>query len=298
MTSNIIITGSGGMLGNALLEKLASNKNFTVFAITSQKARLESHFVGFDNVKVLGSLSEIEVIIDICINCSFPRTSDGEALAQAFNHTRKMIESLEKLNCQNFINISSQSVYNQSGELIQTELDDVNPGNLYAMSKFGIENLVEAKCSAYGIQFTNLRLGSLISNKFDQRMINRFYRKIEAREIIQIDNGEAKVSYLHIEDAVSGLERLVNLVIAGDNYSQLYNFSNQDWMYVAELAIECNNYAEQIEIGSTSLKFTEKISNYNNVIDSSKLFKDIAWEPEYKMIEIVHKIFNELSGVI
>lgn len=298
MASNIIITGCGGMLGNALLKKLVDNKNFTILAITSQKSRVECQFFKFDNVKVLDSLSEVEVDIDLCINCSFPRTSDGGALAKAFDYTKKMLELLEGFNCQNFINISSQSVYAQSGELVQTEYDDVNPGNLYAMSKFGIENLVEAKCSAYGIQFTNLRLGSLISDKFDQRMINRFYRKIEAREIIQLDKGDAKVSYLHIEDAVSGLERLVNLVIAGNNYSELYNFSNQDWMYVAELANECNNYAEQIEIGSTSLKFTEKISNYNNVIDSSKLFKDIAWEPEYKMIEIVHKIFNELSGVI
>ena len=294
MDKNIVVTGSGGILGTAILNKLSKNSRNQIYAISSQVEKMEEKYKGLEHIHVLSSVSDISnVNIDIAIHCAFPRSNNGKDLATAFEYTEMIMTELASKGIRVFINISSQSVYAQSGEEIQTETSAVEPSNLYGMTKYAIENLVRIKANQYDMKYVNVRLGSLASPTFDQRMINRFFQKIVNKEPIIVDRGVPKVSYLHVEDAADALIQLINAISQGRKIRSLYNLANNDWMFIKELVESCLEYGEKIGLQSSDLSFSEKISEYNNVVNSDLFYKDMNWEPKYSMKSLIEIIFDE-----
>jgi len=293
MSKNILITGSGGILGTTILQKLINNSKNHIYAISSQSEKIKKKYKNLDNVHVYSSIIDIPTnTIDIAVNCAFPRTNNGIELAKAFSYTEKIIDQLSNKSIKNFINISSQSVYMQSGLEVQIEKSNVAPSNLYGMTKYAIEQLVRIKSELYNIEHVNIRLGSLVSPTFEQRMINRFYLKIVNQEPIIVDKGTPIVSYLHIEDAADAILLLVEKIIEDTKIEKLYNLANNDWMTISNLVDECLKYGEKLGIETSEKYFSEKDSDYNNVIDSSLFYEDMNWEPNYSMKDLVKYIFN------
>lgn len=301
MINRVVITGSGGMLGSTLLEKLKNEKRFKIIAVTSQVEKLSKLYKGYDNISIVDSLDMINGDdSSICVNCAFPRTQNGETLAKAMFTTEKLINELMLKNCEYIINISSQSVYAQNGDYIKNEEDIVAPSNLYGITKLAIEQIVRLICTKYNMNYVNIRLGSLAGDKFDQRMINRFYYKILDGDDIYIDKGTPKVSYLHLEDAGSALVRLIDYIRKDNKIDNLYNLSNNDWLLIKDLASISIEKARQLnsEICDIQIKYTDKKSNYNNVINSSKFYKDFNWQPCYTMEKIVWDVYNKKKGEV
>lgn len=294
MTKNIIITGSGGILGTSLMKLLSKDKQYNVFAVTSQVERLREEYKSLENIQVYSSIVEIPNHLEyVAINCAFPRVSQGRELATAYDYTEELINQLSNYSIMYFVNISSQSVYAQSGTEIQTEESQVEPGNLYGMTKYAIEHLVKLACKNTEMKYTNIRLGSLASSTFDQRMINRFYQKIVDQEDITVDQGAPKVSYLYIDDAAEGLVQLIETIYNQRKVSNVYNLASNDWMTIFDLVEACVRYGQKSGLNHIEVTFSEKESEYNNVINSDLFYKDVDWSPRYSMIDIIQKIFDE-----
>lgn len=293
MTKSIVIIGSGGMLGSTLLKKIAKDSEYHIYGITSQKQRLTKEYSEFNHVSIFSSVSEIPIEkIDVTINCSFPRHNKGKELATAFNFTENIIDQLAEKSCSHFINISSQSVYAQTGEDIQTEKSNVDPSNLYGMTKYAIERLVRLKAIQHNMRYVNVRLGSLVSPTFDQRMINRFCSKIVNHEPIIVDKGTPKVSYLYVEDAADALEILIEKIIKDKTVKELYNLANNDWMTIQTLVKVCITHGEKKGLKSSEMIFSNNISEYNNLVNSDLFYKDMNWKPTYSMKNLIEIIFD------
>lgn len=294
MTKNIIITGSGGILGTALLKLLSKDDQYNVFAITSKAEQLREEYKSMENIHVYSSILQIPNDLEyVAINCAFPRVSQGRELATAYDYTEELINQLSNYSIMYFVNISSQSVYAQSGTEIQTEESQVEPGSLYGMTKYAIEHLVKLACKNTEMKYTNIRLGSLASSTFDQRMINRFYQKMVDQEDITVDLGDPKVSYLYIDDAAEGLVQLIERIYKQRKVSNVYNLASNDWMTIFDLVEACVNYGQKSGLNHIEVTFSEKESEYNNVINSDLFYKDVDWSPRYSMIDIIQKIFDE-----
>ena len=294
MIGRVIITGSGGMLGTALLKKLKSYNEIKIIAISSQEEKLSKIYKDAENVLIFNSLDKVDdKIPSICVHCAFPRTQNGENLANSLIATEELINKLKQKKCEYLVNISSQSVYPQNGDYIQDEEDNVAPSSLYGMTKLAIEQIVRLICTNNNMSFVNIRLGSLASADFDQRMINRFYEKIINGKDINVNSGLPKVSYLHIDDATSALSKLVDSIIKGKGLANLYNLANNDWSLISDLANSCLIKAKELNLGTACIVETDKESNYNNVINSDKFYNDFSWEPKYSMSCLVDDIFNK-----
>lgn len=300
--NSIIITGSNGMLGNELLNVL-SNSNFEIIAFSSKKKQLASKFLGIDNIHVYDN-SEVENFkIDngIWINCSFPRSSNGIELAKSYDFTTKMIDNMKKANCCYMINISSQSVYSQQGTIFPTEETNVCPENLYGMTKYAIEKICKIRCQEQDMKLINIRLGSLASSEFDQRMINKFIDRVLDNEPITIDAGCPKVSYLHIHDAAVALSMLAEKIFVQpelfiNSQHLTLNLGNNDYMSVYEIAKEILTIAAKEKVLSSTLEISQRESNYNNVICSDAIYNLINWKPEYTMKLIIDDIWISKVG--
>lgn len=294
MRKNIVITGSGGILGTAIIDNMLQNTEHTIFAITSQDEKLSEKYGMSNRIKVFMSITDIpESKIDIAIHCAFPRANKGSELATAFAYTEKTMRELALKNTEHFVNISSQSVYAQSGEEIQSEDSAVAPSNLYGMTKYAIEEYIRVTAELLDMQYVNIRLGSLASPTFDQRMINRFYQMIQDGKDITVDSGSPKVSYLHLEDAATGILLLVEKIIAGSKIEIIYNLANNDWLSIKSLALQCQKQAKEMGFESTQVIQSENISEYNNVISSDLFSKEMSWKPKYNMSDLIKNIFKQ-----
>lgn len=294
MNKNIVITGSGGILGSSIIDKMIENGEYTIFAVTSQVEKLSKKYKQSKQVKVFSSIADIpEKTINLAIHCAFPRANKGSELVTAFEYTESVMKKLALKNTKYFINISSQSVYAQMGDEIQNETSAVEPSNLYGMTKYAIEEFVRVTAELVDMNYVNIRLGSLASPTFDQRMINRFYKMIRNGEAITIDAGSPKVSYLHLEDAADGLLLLVEKIGKGSSVKKVYNLANNDWLSIKDLVFKCQEQANKIGLSPTAVIQTEKESKYNNVVNSDLFYEDMNWIPQYKMSDLIKNIFNQ-----
>src|SRR5699024_516527 len=139
--------------------------------------------------------------IDFFLNCAFPRSSNPKKLAQGIPFTESIMKKCIKKGVKNIINISSQSVYSQKGNKNITEKIDVQPENLYGNTKYACERIVALLCNYSGLNYSNIRLGSLTGLNFNVRMTNRFVQSAIKNEKIIIYGGQQKISYLDVRDA-------------------------------------------------------------------------------------------------
>ncbi|MGH2077617.1 NAD-dependent epimerase/dehydratase family protein [Aerococcus urinaeequi] len=290
----IVLTGAGGMLGTEILNLMKDDLNYEVFAITSQTEKLTYIYSEFSNINIFNikQISQDIMNNSIFINCSFPRENDGYKLSRAIDYTENILQLFVKYKGKLFINISSQSVYKQSGDIIQTEFDEVSPSNMYGLTKYSIEKLVESYSVNNKQAFVNLRLGSLAGENFDQRMINRFIKKSLNGESIQVDRGNPIVSYLNINDAA---EAILKVVKAESTKYNLYNLGNNDFMSIYELATYCANLVKESTNNTINILLNDTESNYNNVINNNRFYDEFNWQPQCDMQNLCKLIYEFIS---
>lgn len=282
MDKLIILTGASGVLGSYFVEKLSSEENIEMIAITNDR-----NFIMNSRLEKVKAISRDDFLKDrevhqyikkstlrkevLFFNLGFPRTSDTVKLADALINYEKQLEILNKMNLKLIVNISSQSVYDQSNDVKETEEGLIKPNGVYGLSKFMSERLTELYVKSTKIKFLNIRLGSLISKEFPERIINRLIRDSIQLKQLEITSGNEQMSYLYTEDAVNCLIQIVK------KYSKLtdnlYNLGNDASYSSLELAKEIN-----IVTGNNSditVKTSDK--NFSNAIDSSKLFIALDW---------------------
>lgn len=291
---NIIMNGSSGVLAEAFIETVVYEPQIQLNLISSKSKLLEEKYLNHLNIKTYSNINEVGSCNGeaIFINFGFPRTSNGEVLATTYNDTIETLRAVNEKKITKFINISSQSVYNQSGEKIPTEETAVCPTNLYGMTKYGIEKLIEVYTSDKSIEYTHIRLGSLIGIKYDKRLINNFFRLIKQNKNITVDEGNNKVSFLEISDAAEALKTLI--LNANNTKNKILNLSNDSYLSVYEIAKESVEIANQMGYTGTDIVMSGNISDHNNFVDSNKFYREFDWYPKYNMHKIIELLSRQL----
>lgn len=293
---NILITGSGGLLGSELIKKLSEDEQFYIIAMTSQVNTLKKMYLG-SNIKIISNdtwkeeLNSSGVKIDTLINCAFPRSSDPKELASGIPFTESLIKDCINIDVKNIINISSQSVYTQKQKTDVTEQSPVQPESLYGMTKYACERIVSLLCEQHQIRYSNIRLGSLTGIDFDVRMTNRFVKNVLSGEKIEITGGKQKISYLDVRDAASGLSKM--LVVNPDQWKSTYNFGNDEYFTLIDLVKIVKEKAKAYEIHNVDVKIKEGDSNYNNVMNNNLFYRQFSFQPKFHLDKMIEELFSK-----
>ncbi|MGI0116278.1 NAD-dependent epimerase/dehydratase family protein [Zooshikella sp. RANM57] len=179
----------------------------------------------------------------------------------------------EKLKAQHVIYIST----------IFTQLDDHSPFfNSYALSKRHGEELAAFFCAQYKIPLTILRPAQFYGSILCKRHQPFFYKLLDdvflGKTITLYGTGKAKRNYIHIDDVVQVIDRVVKQRVTG-TYQCLYpqNISYKELVQTAINVCQSN---------SRLIFNTQKADGFDNTFCyTPSLYQQIGFEPQITLAD-------------
>ena len=293
MYKNILITGANGALAQKLIEKYNNKSQYNITASTRNIQNLKTRLAGVNYINNT-DLIETEILknIDIVVNCAFPRTEDIKAMHEAMLFYKCLVLKSIDMGTKGFINISSQSVYGSYRETPSYEINDLNPEDIYALTKCLIEDIGWALAKDTPLKLTSIRLASLIGKEYPQRVINKMIKFGYQNKKITVQNDKNIFGYLDIEDAAEGIYQFIkNSDI--EKWKAIYNFGvkpdySQNLAFIAKeikKLFEKRNIKIELEI--IKKEKADKLQTMN----SKWFYEDSNWQPKITLEKSIEKIF-------
>lgn len=225
----VLITGGAGYIGTELAYALAENPVVEQVTIYDNLSRGNYNlFLGvhkfptgkikhlnadiLDTRKLRKAVADSDVVYHLAAKVTTPFADTHPHLFEQLNHwgTAEVIYAAEETNLQQFIYLSSVSVYGSSNEEVSAGAP-LNPNTLYGISKMRGEDHVRRyldKNKGCIVRCGNV-YGYSKSMRFDA-LINRFMFEANFNQRITINgDGEQTRAFVHIDKAVDVLSGLM-----------------------------------------------------------------------------------------
>lgn len=296
----VLITGAGGYLGLELTSQLTTNPSYVVYAFVKNKHKSIEKFptLQLDNIFDYSDWENERIPfseIDIIVHCAFSRLSDGAMLSDSLLFTQSFISNVLPNNACKIINISSQGVYGQNNKPLWKEDMQVAPSSMYALAKYSSELIINAIGSSFQNVFvTNLRIPGLTGGKpgLKPEVTSRFISCVLNRQNIKIKGGKQIFSIMHVSDAASAIETL--LQTDASQWQKTYNVGNS-WqhsiMEIAEMVLEV---APNYDLHKVEIELEEADIYLNSGLNIDRFRNFTNWQPKYNMIDIIRSLYTYL----
>lgn len=197
-----------------------------------------------------------------------------------------------------FYHISTDEVYGSLGETgLFTETTAYDPHSPYSASKASSDHLVRAYLDTF-------KLPTLISNcsnnyggfQFPEKLVPLFIHNIQNNKPLPVyGKGENIRDWLYVEDHANAIDLIFHKGVIGETYNI---GGNNEWTNIDLIKVLCKKMDEKLgrETGSS-----EKLITYvkdraghdlRYAIDSSKLQKELGWEPSLQFEEGIEKTID------
>ncbi len=233
----IVLAGAGGYLAHSVIPFLLMPDLSLIYAFSSKGKGLPC--VGSDDrIKcILLQMYEyyqagemIDSGCDVAINFSWigARGSfqDDMTIQQANeNNSLALLKSVIRHGCHKFIQIGSMSEYGETADII-TEVTACHPVTAYAKSKLSCAKKMNEICDASGVEFIELRIGSMYGYYMDDNnLIGYLCRMLSQNRPIRLKTScKQDWEYTHVDDLSEILSRIVFSKVP----EGVYNISNGD----------------------------------------------------------------------
>jgi nucleoside-diphosphate-sugar epimerase len=272
----LLITGVYGFLGFYLAKKLSESHTVIGIYHSYIKKDNDSDISFFNDIELLTTVPDVIIMCHAAVSSGNHSISNQILYDTNVNFTQKLYIKYPHVK---IIYISSVSIFGLNAELVtETSLDC--PVSTYSISKLWAEKIILQNKNNYIIRFSSLygneiKENTLIPNYCNQALNN---------QIIDVwGDGTRKQNYIHIEDAISLIEKVIafdgiinfpilgvsnkeysNLEIAqivAKNCSAKINFKNKDnvvmFQYNNQLTQNTFNWQSEMEIGKGIAKYLE-----------------------------------------
>lgn len=204
--SSVLIIGSSGFLGRALVEKL-KEKGIEIGALSRDSKSSNNSFIKQFSVDILNA-QEIENVIsqfEIIINCTGQISSPiNQCLAQNTDGIQNIALAVKKYN-KRLIQFSSVSVYGSS--IYVDEKTEPKPETIYGVCKYLSEKIIENELDHYTILRVSNLYGKGQEKGIFSYILNRF---LLGKKTLNFDNdGSLLRYYLDVEDLANIVYSLV-----------------------------------------------------------------------------------------
>lgn len=295
----ILLTGVSGVLGKNIVTQILKKTDYNIIGLTANISPMKEKF-NTKRVLLLDRVNWFNIIdkkthIDTFINCGFPRTSDPTMLTKGIEDTEILINNVIKLNVKNIINISSQSVYSQKKTEAATELTEICPESLYGMTKYSVERIIDLLCKQENINYSHIRLGSLVSLDFKNRMTYRFVELAFNNKPLQVKSSNLCMSYLHVDDATNALLKMLQ----NDSFKwkKVYNLGNSEIFKVDILAELIEEKMKLKESKEVEVKLESENFIHNNTLNSSLFSQDFDWRATVFLKDMIEESYEHIKDM-
>ena len=317
----ILITGSTGLIGSAIVDTLAwenvtNDSNIHIYAAGRNKEKVKERFkefidkgfftfIEYDANKDLMFDMDVDYIIHGASNAHPIAYSEEpvETMISNFYGMNNLLKYAKRYNVLRTLYISSSEVYGQKqgNEPYSEEdygfIDILNPRACYPSSKRAAETLCASYKKEYDLDVVIVRPGHIYGPTMtteDSRASAQFARNaMEGKDIIMKSPGLQLRSYCYVLDCASA----ILTVLLNGKSGQAYNISNnKSVVTIRELA---ESFAKN---GNTKVVFENpddvEAAGYNlmdcSALDASKL-ESLGWKGLYDVDEGVRQTIEILK---
>lgn len=218
MNHRILITGSSGLVGSALVSALTSRG--VAVACLDIKAKGAAHGDVRDRVRVREAITMADGVIHLA---AISRVIWGEREPDLCWSTNagglKNVLDLAAASPRRpwVIFASSREVYGQCDRLPATEDYQVRPVNVYGRSKVEGEQLVIA-AQRDGVRACTIRLSNVFGSTADHadRVVPAFARAAAFGHELRVEGADQTFDFTHIDDVTRGIVTLTELLVGSD----------------------------------------------------------------------------------
>lgn len=283
------------MLGSSITKALLKQRGAIVYAASSHSGQdCENDACGssmrfVSNNRAMELLDEGEV--NLLVHCAFPRDNDGCSLAKGLEFTSGLFAAARN-NC-SIINISSQSVYSQTKDRPALECDSVCPQSPYGVAKYASELMLGSLRG--GLQFTSIRLASLLAPGFDARFVNKMIRAGHSSGRIRIAGPNNIFGFMSVEDAADAICSMVPTVNESA-WKPVYNLGPS----AKGLSLRQIGNEIQLELIHNGRPCTlddciTGVHEVNSSLDSGLFCKDFKWQSKSNLRQIIAEIIHDFD---
>ncbi len=258
----ILITGPDGTIAKKLINNLP--KKFKVYTISSKaikkNSKIEKNFIyKNDYLKLKKYLYKINPKIIIHLSTKwkkFDGLSNKDLIDTNITFSSYLLDIVSDLKLKIFINTSSYTQINSKG--------DFKPFNFYSASKEAFTRILYYFYLNKKCKIINLRIMNVYGTSLDKRIVNYIFSHIkEKKNIIHINDIDAYVDLIHIDDVVSAIINLIKVNNYKDYKRFSYDLSSKKQIKIIQL-----------------IKLIENITNYKfKKIISKKTFNEYIEVP-------------------
>ena len=293
----ILITGSGGFIGNHLIPQIL-NQNYKIFGIRKKKHRSSKNFISvsmditkFTNFKLQNGFKKI-IHMAAFNDVSYCNLNPSKCYELNVNGTQKMLEIARKQDSE-FVFLSSSHVYGDSINLPLSETDSCHPLSHYGSSKKMSEVLCEVYSKTYGLNIRVARIFSVYGpNSSKSNLVFNIINQVIHDSQITLGNITPKRDFIFIDDVITGLVNIVNSKKKGYD---IYNIGTGKSTSIKDLANLVLNIAnKKMCVISKKSKIRE-----NDVLDIyadiSKMKSHFNWKPKVSLKKGLEITYNYYS---
>jgi len=216
---NILLTGANGFIGQRLIQYIKQKSDYNLILLTSReiqgyKCVMHNNYKFSKQDFTDNGVEHIDVLIHL--GAYTPKNSKHannieQNTLNIYNtiHLIKNLVSMPK----KIVYISTVSVYPSTDEIIN-ENTQVNPDNMYSLSKLYCEKIIKTYCEKNNIRYQILRLGQVygIGDQEYDALIPSIIRKLlNGENLVIINGGQALRSPIHVKDCCRCIYKSIEL---------------------------------------------------------------------------------------
>lgn len=301
----ILVTGGSGFIG-AVTSKLLVESGFNVINLDRVKRPIEGvtqypFDINNSQVKGIIEMTKPDAIIHLAAHHSVPK-SIAQAKEYYVNNVENSIKLLEHAidgGVKHFVFSSSSSVYGDSDNLLNSEIDVCNPKTPYGRTKLMVETILKDLSAVHDFTYTSLRYFCAAGSHegFGYRLdpkehilpvlvnaaLNNEKFKVNGDDYDTID-GTCVRDYTHVFDIATAHVASLHYLFDGGK-SDIFNIGAGSPKSIKQVIAEVEKQTEKsvdVEYGPRREGDAEKTD-----ANISKAIDELGWEPVMTLEDIV-----------
>lgn len=272
---DILVTGSGGLVGYEIAAYLQRNSSYRVIPVThSVPAEELKNVIQMD--LLTGDPDDLPKA-DVMVHCAASIPGGGQTDAGAAEINGRIDEKIIRYCIKNGCKlIYPSAVYGQCGEnQISTETSVFEPESNYARQKF----VSEKKIIDSGISYVILRIPSPYGSRQRTRNVLKIFidNAQNGRPLTYYGSGNRTQNFVHVKDIARAVEACIPY-----NKNAVFNIAGERAYSMKELAVLVASQVKAlngIEV-SVSGVGTDPQENVRTNISVEKAERELGWKPE------------------